>query len=67
MNTVLHDGYYSKNAASEASYSASDLSAAAAALASAQASGLELTLYTKQEWETDNKPTTHGCRNSQTQ
>ena len=46
-NTVLHDGYYSKNAASEASYTASDLSAAAAALASAQASGLELTLYTK--------------------
>ena len=46
-NSVLHDGYYSVSVDAEVRYNETDLSAAAATLAKAQASGLELTLYTK--------------------
>ena len=46
-NKVLHDGYFSSTPADETNYNEGDLSEAAASLANAQASGLELTLYTK--------------------
>ena len=46
-NNVLHDGYYSTESTQELTYTPVDLSAAVAALASAVAPGLELTLYTK--------------------
>ena len=46
-NTVLHDGVFSKTFKSNTQYTSQDLSAAVASLASAQAEGMELTLYTK--------------------
>ena len=46
-NNVLHDGFLNNNSTVEASYKEADLSNAVSALAKAQASGLELTLYTK--------------------
>jgi MoCo/4Fe-4S cofactor protein with predicted Tat translocation signal len=46
-NTVLHDGFFQTEVTTENNYQGTDLSAEAAALATASSKGLELTLYTK--------------------
>lgn len=46
-NKALHDGFLTKNSSINSLYNQEDLSDAVASLAQAQASGLELTLYTK--------------------
>ena len=46
-NTVLHDGFFQTEVATENNYQGTVLTAEAAALAAASSKGLELTLYTK--------------------
>ena len=46
-NTVLHDGFFQTEVTTENNYQGTDLSAEAAALATASSKVLELTLYTK--------------------